>query len=149
LTSERKRRANRANAKSSTGPKSAVGKAHAAKNALRHGLNISIYADPALAPEIETIAQEIAGANAHREAFECARRIAEAQVDLNRVRDHRRRMIGGLLLEHHGDFGAISREGVSQLSAIDRYERRALSRRKFAIREFDASARGCPIEKES
>jgi hypothetical protein len=86
LTSDRQRRANRANAKASTGPKTRSGKAHSAKNALRHGLNIPVSSDPALSLQAEAIAHRIAGPDAKDEALEQARRIGEAQVDLNRVR---------------------------------------------------------------
>jgi hypothetical protein len=95
LTTDRERRANRANAKSSTGPKTARGEARSAQNALRHGLNVSKLSDPALAPLAEAMARRIAGPNANAEALEGARRIAEAQVDLNRVRGSRRRLITG------------------------------------------------------
>jgi hypothetical protein len=60
LTTDRERRANRANAKSSTGPKTASGKARSAQNALRHGLNVSTLLDPALAPLAEAMARRIA-----------------------------------------------------------------------------------------
>ena len=91
MTTDRQRRANRANAKSSTGPKTAAGKARAAQNALRHGLNVSVLSDPLLAPWSEAMARRIAGPDADAEALDWARRIAEAQVDLNRVRD----VVGG------------------------------------------------------
>ena len=63
MTSERRQRANRANARSSTGPKTAGGKARAAQNAFRHGLNVSVLSDPSLAPEVEAMARRISPAH--------------------------------------------------------------------------------------
>jgi hypothetical protein len=165
----------------STGPKTSAGKARAANNALRHGLNIPVPSDPALAPQIEAIALKIAGPRAEAEALEIARRIAVGQIDVNRVRDIRRRLITGWMTDpgYHAPIrqqlplvktvnraeqirGApfdtdetlemihpskrsrrVVAERASQLAALDRYERRALSRRKFAVRKFDARA-GAP-----
>ena len=94
LTSDRQRRANQANAKASSGPKTRAGKERAAQNALRHGLSIPVSSDPALSPQAEAIASRIAGPDAKAEALEQARRIGEAQVDLNRVRARRMALVG-------------------------------------------------------
>src|SRR5258708_36082051 len=59
VTSERKSAANRRNARASTGPKTAAGKARVARNARRHGLNVPIAADPALEREVEVLAPAI------------------------------------------------------------------------------------------
>ena len=80
----RKRFANQANARASTGPKTAAGKATAAQNARQHGLNLPVLADPALSTEVEWLARAIVGDHQHLHAL--ARAIAEAQIDLVRVR---------------------------------------------------------------
>ena len=93
MTSERQRQANRANAQSSTGPKTAKGKKRSAVNARRHGLNVSVLHDPLLAKEVEALARRLAGPTASPEILFCARRVAEAQIDLQRVRACRHRHI--------------------------------------------------------
>jgi hypothetical protein len=86
LTSDRKIKANRANARASTGPQTAQGRGHAARNARRHGLSLPVCSNPALSEEVETLARDIAGPGAKAETKELARRVAEAQIDLRRVR---------------------------------------------------------------
>jgi hypothetical protein len=177
LTSDRKIKANRANARASAGPKTAVGRARAAKNALRHALSLPVCSIPALSEQVEVLARKIAGPGANAETQELARRVAEAQIDLRRVRYARHQFLSDTLSKQYYDslanirmkekvLDAILRRNpldismetlkfmtstpqgpdklatvlsgeAKKLLAMDRYERRALSRRKFAIRAFD------------
>jgi hypothetical protein len=96
--SERKRAANRANARKSTGPRTTAGKMRVACNALRHGLNRPVTADPALAGDIDVWVRVLCGlavgaaidAEAAEPALQLqlqlARRIAEAQVEIARIK---------------------------------------------------------------
>jgi len=179
LTSERKIRANRANARASTGPRTIRGRTRAARNALRHALSLPVCSIPALSEEVQALAREIAGPGANAETQELARRVAEAQIDLRRVRYARHQFLSDTLSkEYYGsyansrkklkvlrallrpnppdmsldtlEFATSTPQGPDKLAtilsgeakkllAMDRYERRALARRKFAIRAFDAA----------
>jgi hypothetical protein len=121
--------ANRSNARASTGPRSLAGKARSAQNARRHGLSAPALPDTAWPSDIEALAREIAGADGSTSRRAIARRIAAAQIDLVRARRARRDFLAGA----SGDGAACAR-----LAAIDRYERSALWRRKFAIRDLDS-----------
>jgi hypothetical protein len=51
-------------------------------------LSVPVYSDKALSEEVEALAREIEGADASAEMQELARRVAEAQIDVRRVRRH-------------------------------------------------------------
>ena len=101
MISARKLRANRANSRRRTGPKTSAGRATAARNSRRHGLAIPIPSDPALSAEVDAMAQMIAG-NDSPELIEAARRIAEAEVDVIRVRRARRELLSQTLSASRG-----------------------------------------------
>jgi hypothetical protein len=142
--------ANRKNSQASTGPISVAGKTRSERNARRHGLSISVWADRKLSADVEALANEIAGPEAGSELKFMARSVAESQIDLIRIRQARQH-----LTEHAFDLDSEGlRHGLIQseiansriclskiagvLNRMDRYERRALSRRQVAIKTFDA-----------
>jgi hypothetical protein len=72
----------------------------------------------------------------HAECHALACRVAEAMIDLRRVRTAKLPLVAAL----HAD-PANARRPLVELARLDRYERRALSRRDTAIYEFAAAVR--------
>jgi hypothetical protein len=128
MATEKQITANRANAKRSSGPKSAAGRLKSSRNAYRHGLSLPLSADPQAQANIMILARAIAGKGATPDQLIAAMMAAEAQLDLIRIRTARVEACPTLGVD------AVS---LRRVCALDRYERLAWRRRKYATRQFD------------
>ena len=145
MTTERAIRANRQNAQASTGPRTAAGRTRSAQNARKHGL-AATDPNPDAAEETEHLATLIAGAHGGDAAIlEAARAVAEAQVHLRRVQAFKdtliREEVYALEAETSTDNASTllpTADLLQELARLERYERRAFSRRKSAVRRFEA-----------
>jgi hypothetical protein len=86
MASERQIAANRRNARKSTGPRSGEGKNRSSRNAYRHGLTLSIASSAAVAKQLDKLVRKIAGDTGDPILLERARTLAQAELDLARVR---------------------------------------------------------------
>src|SRR5262245_26302020 len=86
MASERQVAANRRNARKSAGPRSGAGKNRSSRNAYRHGLTLNITSTAAFAKQLHKLARKIAGNTDDAITLERARAIAQAELDLARVR---------------------------------------------------------------
>jgi hypothetical protein len=131
MASEKQIMANRANAKKSTGPRTPAGRAKSSRNAYRHGLSVPMQPDPRV---VDALAQAIAGETAGEVQLRAARALAEAQLELKRIRTTRIAAIPTELDQ------LLNPRMLAGLCALDRYERLAASRRKAARRWLDEIA---------
>ena len=132
MTSDRKATSNRKNAQNSTGPRSEFGRRHSSRNALRHGLAIAIGSDPSFSKDIESLATTLASGRGGQIVLEFARQVAEAHLDLVRIRELRAERLVALLANPEAKLEDYS-ELDENLAQLERYERRAFSRRKRAL----------------
>jgi|SRR3981081_2178354 hypothetical protein len=140
MSSDRQIAANQNNAKRSTGPRSKAGREVSRHNARRHGLAIDIGNDPAFHDDIEILADALS--NGTQIDSECAREVAEAELDLVRIRKIRAWLFATL---YCADTALPDRlaELNKKLAQLERYERRAYSRRKRVLREIYRSDCAC------
>jgi hypothetical protein len=142
MTSEAKIAANRRNAQRSTGPRTALAKARVRRNALRHGLAALVVGDPTVATEVDRVAAALGGPGAGAVDRDQALIVAEAQVTLKQIRRARAQImeLGPPTRNPNAwdtaSMPPVERCGlyVDQLLRLERYERRALARRKRAVR---------------
>jgi hypothetical protein len=138
MASERQIAANRRNARKSTGPRSGAGKRRASRNAFRHGLTLSITSTAAFAKQLDILVRKIAGNTENAIVLERARAIAQAELDLARVRRAKVALIERASAFRELDPPPLTvtegmRRVLPELRKLERYERRAAARRDRAV----------------
>jgi hypothetical protein len=124
MATERQIAANQANAKRSTGPKTALVKKRSSRNAFRHGLSGPLPHDALTMAATDAIVNMLSGDLNVQEA--CTRAFARAQLELRRIWRVRESMFKAVM-------SASAEPGdVRRLMALDRYERIVRTKRRRA-----------------
>ena len=113
MTSPAKIAANRRNARRSTGPHSAAGKARARRNAFRHGLASPASLDHAAMDRIDNLVDALTIDVHSQLQFQLATVAAEAQAEIERVRQTKVNLVNRASAQ-------LREEGAGLLSAGER-----------------------------
>ena len=142
MATDRQIAANRRNGSLGRGPKTSTGKARSSRNAFKHGLSIPANRDKTLRRQIEVLAQTLAQSQAGN-VFWRARTAAEAELELVRARAELEAVLtrAGITAERNGGLeqGTALIPVLPQLQRLERYERRAFSKRRRALRDLERS----------
>jgi hypothetical protein len=130
MASEKQIAANRANARKSTGPKTATGKLKSSRNAFRHGLSGPVPLDPATYAKVDSLAREVAGDQASDDQQTAAQDFARAQIELLRIGLVRAEQLGNT------DISSCNVAELKRLAALDRYERYSRTKRRRAAQRL-------------
>jgi hypothetical protein len=126
MATEKQIAANRANAKKSTGPKTAAGRLKSSRNAFRHGLSLPLRFDMVSSAKADAITRALTSNQADEERLAAATEVAQAQLELLRVRAVRTELMAEV------DLASGDLRHPRRLAALDRYERLAATRRRRA-----------------
>jgi hypothetical protein len=160
MSSNKQIEANRRNAKKSTGARTAIGSAVSSRNARKHALTTVSHHNPLFAPQIEAMATAICPDTSNPRLWQEALTIGECTIVLRCVRAERialiERLLGSAMISRRWrawraeaveceskpsppqdelEAMCLDRPGLNRL---ERYERRALSRRKRAVESLIA-----------
>ena len=139
MATNRQITANRRNGLLGRGPKTSAGKARSSRNALKHELSIPINRDKSLRRQIEVLARILVQSQA-RNVFWKARAAAEAELELARARAVLETFLtrAGITAEWNGgpQQGTALIHVLPELQRLERYERRAFSKRRRALRDL-------------
>ena len=127
--------ANRANAKRSTGPKTAAGKLKSSGNAYRHGLSGPVPSAPETLTMFHSIARELTGEQVTEDRLNLVADFALAHLELLRINAIRTEQFAKVDPNGSGD---LNRQELNRLAALDRYERYALTKRRRASRALQS-----------
>ena len=126
MATEKQIAANRANAKKSTGPKTAAGRAKSSRNAYRHGLSCPLRFDPVTSAKADAIAWTLIGEEPGEQKLESAAEFVRAQLEMLRIRSTRTELLAKIGLDFNNT------QELRRLMALDRYERYAHTKRRRA-----------------
>ena len=135
MATDRQIAANRSNGSLGRGPKTSAGKARSSRNALKHGLSIPINRDKTLRRQIEVLARILAQSEAGN-VFGQARAAAEAEFELARARAVLEAVLTRAGITPECVEGNALIQVLPELQRLERYERRAFSKRTRALRDL-------------
>ena len=150
MVSDRKRTANRTNARTSTGPKTTGGKAASSKNSLKHGLSRIYGVSEDVDEEINSIARNFAPESSGVQVVGAAREIARWQLELKRIRLHRNRLFAQAVKDRAFE----TKRGAHQLHALikilshrDSYRQEGHKPGRLTLSDIEKAFGAAPLER--